>query len=256
MGVGSHAASAGHSDGYDPAPPRRKGFSLTVTLRCLIALTLGAPLLSASVTVAQAPTGEDKDSALYSIGVLLSRQLGPLGLNEAEVAQVQAGLGDAVLGKALRANPEDHREHITALHTEREKATSAKERAEAEKFLAAAEAKSGSLRTDSGLIYREEKAGSGASPTPADTVSVHYHGTLRDGSVFDSSVERGTPAKFPLNRVIPCWTEGLQRMKVGGKSVLVCPSAIAYGDSGSPPKIKGGAALSFEVELLAIEAPQ
>ena len=89
-------------------------------------------------------------------------------------------------------------------------------------------------------------------PTAADTVKVHYHGTLIDGSVFDSSVDRGTPATFPLNGVIKCWTEGLQKIKVGGKARLVCPADVAYGDRGSPPKIKPGSTLVFEVELLEI----
>ena len=85
-------------------------------------------------------------------------------------------------------------------------------------------------------------------------MKVHYHGTLPDGSVFDSSVEREQPATFPLNGVIKCWTEGVQLMKVGGKSRLVCPSEIAYGDRGAPPRIKPGATLIFEVELLEIVA--
>ena len=84
---------------------------------------------------------------------------------------------------------------------------------------------------------------------------MNYHGTLRDGTVFDSSRDRGTPATFPLNRVIPCWTEAVQKMKVGGKAKIVCPSSIAYGDRGAPPKIKPGAPLVFEVELLSIEKP-
>ena len=92
----------------------------------------------------------------------------------------------------------------------------------------------------------------GAFPTASDTVKVHYHGTLRDGTVFDSSVDRGTPVDFPLNGVIPCWTEGVQKMKVGGKARLVCPASLAYGDRGAPPKIKPGAALVFDVELLGI----
>jgi FKBP-type peptidyl-prolyl cis-trans isomerase FkpA len=83
---------------------------------------------------------------------------------------------------------------------------------------------------------------------------VHYHGTLRNGTVFDSSVDRDTPATFPLDRVIPCWTEGVAMMKVGGKAKLVCPSDIAYGDAGRPPSIPGGAALVFDVELLEIVA--
>ena len=93
--------------------------------------------------------------------------------------------------------------------------------------------------------------GSGASPSATDKVKVHYHGTLRDGTVFDSSVERNSPAEFPRNRVIPCWTEGVAKMKVGGKSRLVCPAEIAYGDR-STGRIPGGAALSFEVELIEI----
>ena len=105
-------------------------------------------------------------------------------------------------------------------------------------------------------LYFEIKPGTGESPKATDTVKVHYHGTLRDGTVFDSSVDRGEPATFPLNRVIACWTEGVQKMKVGGKSKLICPASIAYGDRGAPPKIMPGAALVFEVELLGIEAPK
>jgi len=84
-------------------------------------------------------------------------------------------------------------------------------------------------------------------------VVVHYHGTFPDGRVFDSSVDRGEPARFPLNRVIKCWTEGLQRMKVGGKSLLICPPAIAYGPRGRPPKIPANSTLHFEVELLGVQ---
>jgi FKBP-type peptidyl-prolyl cis-trans isomerase FkpA len=112
----------------------------------------------------------------------------------------------------------------------------------------------GAVRTASGLVYRELKAGAGASPTAADTVKVHYRGTLTNGTEFDSSYKRNEPLEFPLNRVIPCWQEGVQKMKVGGKAQLVCPAAIAYGDRGAPPDIPGGATLIFEVELLAIGA--
>jgi FKBP-type peptidyl-prolyl cis-trans isomerase FkpA len=104
------------------------------------------------------------------------------------------------------------------------------------------------------MIFIPVAAGSGASPAATDTVRVHYHGTLRNGTVFDSSVQRGAPISFPLSGVIPCWTEGVQKMKVGGKAKLVCPSETAYGDGGQGP-IPGGATLVFEVELLAIEPP-
>jgi len=101
-------------------------------------------------------------------------------------------------------------------------------------------------------LYSSLKPATGASPKATDTVKVHYQGTLTNGTIFDSSVQRGEPATFPLNQVIPCWTEGLQLMKVGGKGKLVCPSDIAYGDRGRPPKIPPGATLTFEVELLDI----
>ena len=118
-----------------------------------------------------------------------------------------------------------------------------------------AAAEKGAKRTASGIVITKLKEGTGPSPKATDTVKVHYHGTLPDGKVFDSSVQRNEPATFPLNGVIPCWTEGVQIMKVGGKSKLVCPAALAYGDRGAPPDIGPGATLIFEVELLGIEKP-
>jgi FKBP-type peptidyl-prolyl cis-trans isomerase FkpA len=105
----------------------------------------------------------------------------------------------------------------------------------------------------SGLIYRSLKDGSGATPVATDVVRVHYRGTFPDGREFDSSIARGQPAEFPLNRVIKCWTEGVQLMKVGGKAQLVCPPAIAYGDRGTPGgPIPPNATLHFEIELLGV----
>ena len=118
--------------------------------------------------------------------------------------------------------------------------------------LAAAAAEPGAVVTASGLVYRTVKEGTGASPAATDTVKVHYRGTFPDGREFDSSFKRNQPASFPLNRVIKCWTEGLQRMKVGGKAKLTCPAAIAYGDRGAGGEIPPGAVLRFEVDLLAI----
>ena len=104
-----------------------------------------------------------------------------------------------------------------------------------------------------GLVYKSIKDGSGASPVATDVVKVHYRGTLQDGTEFDSSHKRGQPAEFPLNRVIKCWTEGVQKMKVGGKAQLTCPPGIAYGERGTPGgPIPPNATLNFEVELLGI----
>jgi FKBP-type peptidyl-prolyl cis-trans isomerase FkpA len=119
-------------------------------------------------------------------------------------------------------------------------------------FLEKAAAEPGAVKTASGLVYREITPGTGSSPRASDMVTVNYRGALTDGTEFDSSYKRNQPAQFPLNQVIPCWTEGVQRMKVGGKSRLVCPSDIAYGEQGRPPTIPGGATLVFEIELLAI----
>jgi FKBP-type peptidyl-prolyl cis-trans isomerase FkpA len=105
----------------------------------------------------------------------------------------------------------------------------------------------------SGLVYKSIKDGSGPAPLATDTVRVHYRGTFGDGKEFDSSYKRGQPAEFPLNRVIKCWTEGVQKMKVGGKAQLTCPPGIAYGERGTPGgPIPPNATLNFEIELLGI----
>lgn len=108
------------------------------------------------------------------------------------------------------------------------------------------------VTTGSGLVYRVLAEGTGVSPRATDSVTVHYRGTLADGTEFDSSYRRGQPATFPLNGVIRCWTEGVQRMKVGGKSRLTCPPQIAYGSRGAGNVIPPNATLTFEVELLSI----
>jgi FKBP-type peptidyl-prolyl cis-trans isomerase FkpA len=118
--------------------------------------------------------------------------------------------------------------------------------------LTAAAAEKGAVVTSSGLVYLSLKEGNGASPTPTNIVRVHYRGTFPDGKEFDSSYSRKEPTEFPLNRVIPCWTEGVQKIKVGGKAKLTCPAAIAYGARGAPPVIPPNATLLFEVELLGI----
>ena len=120
-------------------------------------------------------------------------------------------------------------------------------------FLEKAAKEKGAVKTASGLVYQPVREGAGASPAAADTVKVHYRGTLVNGKEFDSSYRRGQPLEFPLNRVIKCWTEGVQMMKVGGKAKLFCPSGIAYGPQGAGGVIPPDATLVFEVELLDIK---
>ena len=118
---------------------------------------------------------------------------------------------------------------------------------------AAAAKEDGAVVTDSGLVYKSLKEGTGASPKASDKVTVHYRGKLIDGTEFDSSYSRGAPSEFPLGGVIPCWTEGLQRMKIGGKAKLTCPANLAYGQRGINGVIPPSATLAFEVELIAIK---
>jgi FKBP-type peptidyl-prolyl cis-trans isomerase FkpA/FKBP-type peptidyl-prolyl cis-trans isomerase FklB len=197
------------------------------------------------------PKSED-DKVLYALGLALSRNLGQFTLTPTELDLVMSGISDGVLGKSPKVPLETYGPKIQELAKTRSAAAAATEKKAGQAFLDKAATAKGAVKTKSGLIYTEMKPGTGDSPKATDKVKVHYHGTLTDGTVFDSSVQRGEPVTFPLNGVIPCWTEGVQLMKVGGKSKLICPPDIAYGDRGSPPTIKPGATLVFEVELLEI----
>ena len=189
---------------------------------------------------------------MYVLGVAVSQGLSAFGLDGADLEVVLDGIKDGVTGEASHVNPRDYMSQIQTLQQEREALVADAEKKLSIKFLESVAQESGATKYDSGLVLVTINEGDGASPKPTDKVKVHYHGTLRNGSVFDSSVDRDQPATFPLNGVIPCWTEGLGLMKVGGKSKLICPAEIAYGDRGRPPAIPGGAALIFEVELLEI----
>jgi len=198
----------------------------------------------------------DDQKTIYALGLALARELAPFHLTEAELGTLSRGLKDGALGRPPEVELEAQMPKIQEFGMARVAAASADEAKASEDFLTAAAAEAGAEKLASGLVYREVEPGTGATPEATDTVKVHYHGTLRDGTVFDSSVDRGTPAEFPLNGVIPCWTEGVQKMKVGGKARLVCPASIAYGDRGAPPKIMPGAALAFDVELIEVAPAQ
>ncbi len=211
-------------------------------------------LLFPSVSVFAADPTTDEQKTLYALGVALSRQaLAQFNLSEAELEMVKVGMTDGVLKRPEKVNVQEFMPKVQQLVQTRMAAGAESEKKAGADFQAKAAAEKGAEKTASGLVFSTIKAGSGASPKATDTVKVHYHGTLTDGTVFDSSVERKQPATFPLNGVVPCWTEGVQKMKIGEKARLVCPSSIAYGDEGRPPRIKPGATLVFEVELLSIE---
>jgi len=214
-------------------------------------LALGlAGLSSADAAGPELKTDEQK--TLYALGVAISRSLGSFSLTEAELETVKMGIADGVLTRERKVDMQTYGPKIQELERARASAGAAGEKRIAQAFLDKATAEKGARKTPSGLIITSIAPGTGPSPKATDTVKVHYHGTLIDGTVFDSSVQRGQPATFPLNGVIKCWTEGVQLMKVGGRSKLVCPSDLAYGDRGAPPRIKPGATLVFEVELLEI----
>ena len=209
-------------------------------------------LLFISACSSEPKTEEQK--AFYALGVQINEQLLIFNLSPEELKYVQQGMSDAAAGKKLAAEPEANMQKLGLLAQTRMVRTSEKQKELSKPFLEKAAAEKGAQKTASGLIYTEIKAGTGAQPKPTNTVKVHYVGTLIDGKEFDSSVKRSQPVEFPLNQVVPCWTEGVGMMKVGGKAKLVCPSDIAYGDKGRPPVIPGGATLIFEVELLDVKA--
>jgi len=214
--------------------------------------------LCLAVSVASAASPEpasDEQKTLYTLGVAISQSLANFSLSESELELVKAGITDGVLKRKPKVDAEAFMPKVQKLQQARVAVLADKERKAGEAYLAKAASEKGATKTASGLVITTVKAGTGATPKATDKVKVHYQGTLIDGTVFDSSVQRGQPVTFPLNGVIKCWTEGVQMMKVGGKSKLICPSDIAYGDRGSPPKIKPGSTLVFEVELLEIEKP-
>jgi FKBP-type peptidyl-prolyl cis-trans isomerase FkpA/FKBP-type peptidyl-prolyl cis-trans isomerase FklB len=207
----------------------------------------------AKTEVPKVSTEEDK--TLYALGHIISKNLDAFQLSPKELDMVKAGIEDGVAGKASAVDIEKYGEKIQELHKTRSTALAEKEKTAGQAYLTKAATEKGATKTASGLVITTLTAGSGVAPAATDEVKVHYEGKLTNGTVFDSSIQRGEPATFPLNGVIPCWTEALQLMKVGGKSRIVCPADLAYGERGSPPQIRSGATLVFEVQLLDIMKP-
>jgi FKBP-type peptidyl-prolyl cis-trans isomerase FkpA len=197
------------------------------------------------------PLATDDEKTVYALGQSIGQSISMFNLSPSELEILSRAIADATVGKH-EVELSEWGPKIDGLMRSRAGAAAEKEKAASAAYLAKAVAEPGAVKTESGIVYKELKVGTGASPAATDNVKVHYRGTLTNGTEFDSSYKRNEPAQFPLNGVIKCWTEGVQRMKVGGKSQLVCPSDLAYGDQGRPPQIPGGATLVFEVELLDI----
>ncbi len=193
----------------------------------------------------------DHEKTLYAVGGMSGRAISRFGLSDDEIPMVVRGFEDASLGREMRVDPDAYQKEISALYSGRAAAGSGDELAAAEAFVAEQAALEGAVQSPSGVIMTELAAGTDEKPALTDTVEVHYHGTLRDGTVFDSSVERGSPARFAVNGVIQCWQEAIPKLGVGGKARIVCPPATAYGNRATG-KIPAGAALVFDVELIRI----
>ena len=197
----------------------------------------------------------DDQKTLYALGLILGRNIKPFALKPEELAIVKAGITDSVTGAKPVVALEEWGPKVNALAEKRASAGSEETKKKGQEFSDTAAKQKDATKTESGIVMRTITPGTGGSPAATDVVKVHYEGKLIDGTVFDSSIARGEPVEVPLNGFVPCWTEAVQKMKKGGKSQIVCPSAMAYGDRGSPPTIPPGATLSFEVELLDFHKP-
>lgn len=225
---------------------------------------LTAVLATGAVAIAAQPDGASshspsahgqrtlKQKASYSLGVLMGTQLRQLGLTtqSVEFNEITKGLHDVVKGSVTAS--EADRQNVQALVAQTRAVAAIKNHAAAARFLAVNAKRKGVVTTASGLQYRIVRAGSGASPQPTDEVTVNYRGSLLNGTVFDSSYERGQPVTFPVDHVIKGWQEALVMMKPGAKWDLYIPPQLAYGDD-SPPPIPPGSLLKFEVELLSVK---
>ena len=226
------------------------------TFACALALTLTAgPLLAADAPKADAKPAVDADRATYSYGYTIGKTISSLGFSESELKQVLSGFEDGARGHKAPFAVDKYQDQIRELIEGHLVAMAVKEKALGKAYGEKFSKHAGVKPLDGGGWYRIEKQGDGEMATPDDTVKVNYRGKLIDGTEFDSSYKRGEPATFPLKGVIPCWTNGVSKLRVGGKATLVCPSDAAYGDHGHPPVIPGGATLIFDVELLDIVKP-
>lgn len=193
------------------------------------------------------------DSAAYGIGVSIGTNMKKDGLDNLNLDILKAAIQSAIKGDSLMLDARTSQACIQAYLSSKQKEKADGNVAAGKKYMEENKKKAGVKELPDGLQYEVMKEGNGPVPSATDTVVTHYHGTLIDGTVFDSSVDRGEPAEFPVGAVIKGWTEALQMMKVGSKWRLVVPPALAYGDRQAGPNIGPNSTLIFEVELLSIK---
>ncbi|OGR46520.1 MAG: hypothetical protein A2021_00615 [Elusimicrobia bacterium GWF2_52_66] len=222
-----------------------------------VAATTGqtAPAVSAPAAADKGDFDNEDQKTLYFLGMAVSSKIKLLGFTPEENKYIVMGFSESMNGKKAKVDESYGPKLNEYLGAKQAKIVNA-EKEKGKNFLKKMAKKKGAIKLPSGVVYIPVKSGKGSGPKATDTVKVHYHGTFPEGKVFDSSVDRGTPAEFPLNGVIPCWTEGVQKMKVGGKATLICPSDTAYGDQGAGGAVPGGSTLVFDVELLEIVKPE
>ncbi len=233
-----------------PAPPTKPAAAKPKSGSPGTAKPAAKPVARTKPVPAPAPLTTDTEKTIYALGLSIGQSLSQFNLTPAELDIVKRALTDSAAKKPA-VELSEWGPKIGPLQKQRGAEAAEQQKLASKAYLDKTTAQPGFVKTESGLIYKELRPGTGASPKASDTVKVNYRGTTIDGSEFDSSYARNEPATFPLTGVIRCWTEGVQKMKVGGKATLVCPSDIAYGDSGKGP-IPGNATLIFDIELLDI----
>jgi FKBP-type peptidyl-prolyl cis-trans isomerase FkpA len=194
----------------------------------------------------------DDEKTLYIVGIALGRSTTTLNVTPAELELIKLGMADQIAGRPSQVSVETYGPKVEQFAKRRAAESVDKTEAAGKAFIEAAAKEPGAVKSESGLVFRTLKPGSGRSPTYTDRVKVHYRAAFTDGTVFDSEAE-GTPVDLVLAGTIPCWIEALQKVKIGETARLVCPPSLAYGDQGRPPTLPGHATLVFEIDLVSAE---
>jgi FKBP-type peptidyl-prolyl cis-trans isomerase len=240
--------------GRKEAPLTKLSVALAALLLCSSSRAVeGGPAPKPASPAALSP--EAVDRALYATGLSIAKNLEPFSLAPAELERLVKGIKDGLGGTPEFPFDDAAQQALTQLATARLELVSEKEKVRGGAYLKQAAAEKGAVKRESGLVFTPLAEGQGASPRPTDRVKINYRGTLVDGKEFGGNARRGAPFEFQVDQIMPCWTEALGLMKVGGKAKVVCPAALAYGAAGRPPQIAGNAVLVFAIELVAIVSP-